>query len=415
MTASSPGNLPVAEPTSSAKRTARDVLPTHTGQVRPDQLIALATAVVLGGGVAVAATTTSGDRPAAAPAPAPSLTATSPAAAPSPSPSPSPSPTHRSASPKPTPTRSVTRQVAAKPLFPLPARPAYPAPCPPPPRQPGPPFHAPKPAVKTGDLPAPVAVVAHRSSVDPVRGKGMWLTTWADTRIDLTRVVAQARAGGLRQLWIRTGGSTSGWYGARFLDRLLPQAHRAGLKVIAWDFPTLSDPVADAHRAALVTRGTFAGERVDGFSPDIEEIYEGTFATPRRVAVYLSRVRRDAGALPLIATALRPLAGSLGGRPYRAMAPYVDAFAPMVYWSCNEPGAAAVSALRPLAKLRPVHLIGQSYDMAPEGGRHGLPTAREVWRFLDVARRYGAVGASLYVYDQTREPQWRALGRYPWR
>ena len=97
------------------------------------------------------------------------------------------------------------------------------------------------------------------------------------------------------------------------------------------------------------------------------------------------------------------------------MAPYVDAFAPMVYWSCNEPGAAAVSALHPLSKLRPVHLIGQSYNMGPEGGRHGLPTAREIWRFLDVAKRAGAVGASLYVYDQTRAPQWRALGRYPWR
>jgi hypothetical protein len=269
--------------------------------------------------------------------------------------------------------------------------------------------------VKTADLPAPVAIGRHRLHVDPVRGKGMWLTTWADTHINLARVVTQARAAGLHQLWIRTGGSTSGWYGAKFLDRLLPMAHRAGLEVIAWDFPTLSDPAADAARAALVTRGRFAGERVDGFSPDIEEIYEGTFDTPRRVAVYLSRVRRDAGDLPVVATVLRPLDGNLSTRPYRAMAPYVDAFAPMVYWSCNEPGAAALSALRPLSRLRPVHLIGQAYDMAPEGGRHGMPTAREIWRFVDVAKRAGAVGASLYVYDQTRAAQWRALGAYPWR
>src|SRR5439155_730644 len=83
------------------------------------------------------------------------------------------------------------------------------------------------------------------------------------------------------------------------------------------------------------------GEHVDGFSPDIEEIYEGTFDTSKRVAVYLSRVRRDAGALPVVATVLRPLDGSLSARPYRAMAPYVDAFAPMVYWSCTEPGVTA--------------------------------------------------------------------------
>jgi hypothetical protein len=269
--------------------------------------------------------------------------------------------------------------------------------------------------VKSAQLPGTVAVARHRVDVDPVRGKGMWLTTWADTRIDLARVVAQAHAAGLHQIWIRTGGTTSGWYGASFLARLLPQAHRAGIKVIAWDFPTRSDPVADARRAKLVTQATFAGQKVDGFSPDIEDIYEGTFDTSRRVAVYLSRVRRDAGALPIVATVLRPLNGDLSARPYRAMAPYVDAFAPMVYWSCTEPGAAALSALRPLARLRPVHLIGQSYNMAPEGGRHGLPSGREIWRFLDVAKRAGAVGASLYVYDQTRAPQWRALGRYPWR
>jgi hypothetical protein len=386
--------------------------------MRLERVIAATAVAVLGGGVAVAATTTDQpSRPAAhrqqqtsAPvSPGPTSTA---AGRHQPS-----KPAHRVATPSPTPRPTPTHSAAAPAggLFPLPAPPAYPHPCPPPPRPPGPPFHPPNPAVKPRQLPAPVAVPAHRRvDLGVIHGKGMWLTTWADTRIDLSAVVDRAKAAGLHQLWIRTGGTTSGWYGAGFLSRLLPKAHAAGIKVVAWDFPTLSDPVADARRAAVVIGGTFGGERIDGFSPDIEEIYEGTFDTPQRVAVYLSRVRREAGNLPVVATVLRPLDGSLRAHPYRAMAPYVDAFAPMVYWSCTEPGAAALSALRPLARLRPVHLIGQSYDMAAEGGRHGLPSAREIWRFLDVARRAGAVGASLYVYDQTRAPQWRALTRYPW-
>ena len=65
---------------------------------------------------------------------------------------------------------------------------------------------------------------------------------------------------------------------------------------------------------------------------------------------------------------MRPTDYQLATYPYRAEAPYVDVFAPMVYWSCNEPGALAAQSLRPLVKLRPVHLIGQSYDMADEGG-----------------------------------------------
>ena len=371
-------------------------------------LIAAGAVVVLAGGVAVAATgrddTASPGRPRAAatkaphvrtPSPTPSLT----------TPAPAPSPKHR----------PRTAEVVARPLFPLPAKPAYPRPCPPPPIPPGPPFKPPHPAVKAADLPAPVPVQKHRNvSLAAIRGKGMWLTTWPDTRLDVARVVARAQAAGLTQLWVRTGGSNQGWYGDRLLPALLPAAHAAGLRVVAWDFPTLSDPVADARRAAHVTRATFAGHRIDAFSPDIEEIAEGTFDSKRRVRLYLSLVRRDAGNLPVVATVLRPLTPALTGRPYRAMAPYVDAFAPMIYWSCNEPGATALSALRPLSKLRPVHLIGQSYDMGPEGGRHGRPTGREIWRFLDVAKRAGAVGASLYVYDQTRHPQWQALTRYPW-
>ena len=374
----------------------------------PTRVLAAAAAAVLAAGVAGAVTRGDGS--------------TSPVADALPSASPTvqasmPSPTaaarteNRPAAPAPQPSRAHR-----PPLYPLPARPAYPHPCPPPPVPPGPPVKPPKPAVKAANLPGPVAVPKHRRvDLAPVAGKGMWLTTWADSHLDVDRVVTKATRARLTQLWIRTGGSYQGWYGGRFLRALLPAAHAAGLEVVAWDYPTLSDPVADVGRAARAITGTFAGERIDAFSPDIEEIAEGTFDTRQRVQVYLSRLRLVAGDLPIVATVLRPLTPDLHGRPYRAIAPYVDAFAPMIYWSCNEPGATALSALRPLAKLRPVHLIGQSYNMGPEGGRHGMPTGREIWRFLDAGHRHGAIGASLYVYDQTRHEQWRALGRYPWR
>jgi hypothetical protein len=373
--------------------------------------VAAGAAVVLSAGVAVAATRGDGTRPTAEEAIRPT---------PTPSASPAATTTPRATrrprvEPRSSPQAKTPTPAAVQPLFPLPAPVADPKHCPPPPRPPGPPFVPPKPEVKSRHLPAAVQIPAHRKvDLAPVRAKGMWLTTWEDSRVDVPDVVAQAKAAGLTQLWVRTGGTYQGWYGAPLLTRLLPAAHAAGLQVVAWDYPTLGDPVADAARAAKVITGRFGGERIDAFSPDIEEIYEGTFDTPQRVRVYLSRVRVTAGNLPVIATVLRPLDGDLSARPYRAMAPYVDAFAPMIYWSCNEPGTTALSALRPLAKLRPVHLIGQSYNMGPEGGRPGMPTAREIWRFLDVAKRGGAVGASLYVYDQTRAPQWRALGHYPW-
>jgi WhiB family redox-sensing transcriptional regulator len=78
------------------------------------------------------------------------------------------------------------------------------------------------------------------------------------------------------------------------------------------------------------------------------------------------------------------------------------------------PGAAAAAALAALARLRPVHLIGQAYDMSEDGGRHGMPTGPEEWRFLDVARSAGAIGASFFDAETATAAEWAALGAYPW-
>lgn len=373
--------------------------------MRPDRLIAAGLAAAVLAAVGVAAAQTSGHST-RHPVAAPRISTPTPTVA---APTPTPSATKRSAKPKPASTNAAS-------YYPIPAPPAYPATgCPPRVLPPGPPFHPPTPSVATANLPAATPLVSRHVSLDAISGKGMWLTTWPDSTLDVGKVVAQAHAAGLHQLWIRTGGTPQGWYGRKFLDALLPAAHQAGIAVVAWDFPKLSDPVADAKRATLAVTGTFAGQHIDAFSPDIETIFEGTFNTARRVQLYLSIVRHAAGNMPIVATVMRPTPYQLSTYPYRAEAPYVDAFAPMIYWSCNEPGTLALQAFRALAKLRPVHLIGQSYDMAPEGGRRGLPSGREIWRFLDVAHRVGAVGASLYVYNETGPAQWAALGRYPWR
>lgn len=238
----------------------------------------------------------------------------------------------------------------------------------------------------------------------------MWLTVWPGTRVNAPAIVATARAAGLGQLWIRTGSTQDGFYGAAELKALVPDAHAAGIAVIAWDFSTLSDPAADAARAADALR-----DGADAFGADIESPAEGTYLTSRRVAYYLSLVRADAGARPVVAIVPRPTSYWLASYPYRAEAPYVDAFAPMVYWSCTEPGAAVSAAIAGLHKLRPVVPIGQDYDMASEGGRQGLPSGAEIWRFLDVARRAGALGASLYDFESGGQPQLAALGAYPWQ
>ena len=207
----------------------------------------------------------------------------------------------------------------------------------------------------------------------------MWLTVWPGSPLNVGRVIATARSAGLRQLWLRTGSSQNGFYGGPLLKLLVPAAHKAGISVIAWDFPTLSDPAADAARAALAFR-----MGADAFSPDIESPAEGTYLTARRVRYYLSLVRGIAGARPVIATVPRPDSYWLSVYPYSAEAPFVDAFAPMVYWSCTEPGAAVSEAITVLSRWRPVAPIGQTSTWDLLAVRPACP----------LPKRYGAFSTS---------------------
>ena len=292
--------------------------------------------------------------------------------------------------------------------------------CPPPPRPPAPPGPAPwRPSVLVPEtaLPEPVAVPDPQADLSALAGKGMFVWKYFQSEGgDADAIVRRAVAAGLRQIWVRVGDSQDGFYAGDVLNALVPRAHAAGLAVIGWGFPYLWDPVSDADWSAqaLAWRGP-DGSSLDGFSPDLELATEGVVLTERRVRVYLGLVRRAAGPKLIVATVYRPSDRLWNGRyPYAAIAAYVDAFAPMVYWGCLEPGETAARSVERLAPFRPVHVIGQGYDMTTEGGRAAAPTAEETVRFLDVARRRGAVGASFWVWQSMSAAQWSALAGFGW-
>lgn len=328
--------------------------------------------------------------------------------------SPAASPAAASPSPVPAPAPPPPPAPKAEPAGPIPAPEEKPqAGCPVPKRpssgKPWVPKPLPKPVVAESALPKPVATAGQKArDLATVSGKGVWVTNFAQTPVDPPALVARAKAAGLTNIWIRTGGK-QGYYGHQFLPELVPLAHAEGIAVIAWDFPYLSDPVADADRA----RRAFA-DGVDAFAPDIETSAEGTHATAARVTLYLSLVRAYAGDRPIAATVPRPTPLRRTSFPYKAFVPYADLFAPMVYWSCHEPGTLVIQSLHELGAMLPVAPVGQAYDMGEEGGRAGTPTREETWRFLDVARRGGAVGASLWTIERMGQGQYDALRDYPW-
>jgi hypothetical protein len=246
----------------------------------------------------------------------------------------------------------------------------------------------------------------------------MWIWEWGSTDGgNAAEMVQQAVSAGLHQLWIRVGDSMNGFYGADELDALVPVAHAHGIAVIAWGFPYLWDPVGDAGWTAQILDWRAAdGQRVDGYSADIEESTEGVMLSAQRAAVYLELVRQAAGSRPVVATVYPPTdVNWKGAYPYRAMAPYVDAFAPMVYWECTDPGTDSAQDVARLSTLRPVHVIGQAFNFAGEGGRTDSPSAAEIDEFLSAGRRAGALGASFWVWQEATSEEWGAVAGFPWR
>jgi len=310
------------------------------------------------------------------------------------------------------PTPSTTRAVAVAALGPVTLTGCPPSHPPPAPTTPG----HPSVLIPESALPMPPAALPRVSDLSAISGKGMWI--WQESRTSGGRVdaiVSQAVSVGLRQVWVRVGSSFDGFYGQSFLNALVPALHAKGVAVIGWGFPYLYDPVGDVAwtEKALAWRAS-AGDQLDGWSADIETASEGTALSGKRASTYLGLVRPLMGGRPLIATVYPPTDYWLARYPYQSMAPYIDAFAPMLYWSCREPGDYAAMAIKQLASLAPVHLIGQAYDMGPYGGRDGSPSGPEIARFLDVARRGGAKGASFWVWQYVTAPEWAALRTYRW-
>lgn len=318
------------------------------------------------------------------------------------------------AAPKPELPKPAAPAPAALP-FPIPAPPVQP-PCPSAPPVPlAPPRPLPPPAQPDTAVPPVPDPAPRQADLAPVTGKGMWLVNWPDSQIGVGNLVTQAKNAGLNQIWVRTGGSLQGYYGDGLLSQLLPLAHREHLSVIGWDFASLSNPQADAERARQALGFTVQGQRLDGFAPDIETSAEGAYSTSERVRWYLAQVDQYAGNRPVVLTVPRPTPSKVATYPYVEAAPFVDVFAPMDYWSCQEPGAVTATSIQFLAALhKPVAPVGQAYDMGPEGGRQGLPSAAETWRFLDTAHRSGAIGASFYQFLTAGPEQWWPLAAYPW-
>jgi len=236
-------------------------------------------------------------------------------------------------------------------------------------------------------------------------GKGMWI--WQPEKTegnDAQAIVARSVELGLTHLYVRTGSSWDGFYAGPFLDRILPVAHAARIRVYGWDFPRListSDDVARA--AAAVAYRTPGGHHIDGFAADIETQDEGTHLSSEAATEYSDGLRQAVGpAVPLVAVVPRPSTHMTEiAYPYAQVIARFDAVAPMVYWLNREPGTDVAGALTDLRVFdKPVFPVGQAYDGGSEGGRPGVPPPAELLQFFEVSYDQGAEGVSFWSWQE---------------
>ena len=280
---------------------------------------------------------------------------------------------------------------------------------------------APSPAPTVRPSPAPVsrarrpAKKAGKAARYIPHGTGMWTYMWDETEGgSARRIVAKAEATGLTHLYVRTGTRKGGFVGGPMLNELLPATKGTDIKVIAWDFPQLKNPVADARRLAAAARYRVPGApRVAAVAPDIETGSEGTILTNQRVATYMRTLRRLLPAdTSIIGVTPWPSEKRLGRYPFGGVAKYSDALAPMAYWVNRDPGTVAAQTMRRLKKYgKPIMPIGQAYDPRIDvpGLKWGPPSRAQVAEFLRTSRRHGAPAASLWVWQFASRGQWQAL------
>jgi hypothetical protein len=278
-------------------------------------------------------------------------------------------------------------------------------------------------SVDVGTARADAGAPANDPAWQAVSGKGMWFTNYLPHHSDVNALVRAAQRAGLTHLYAEVAISQFGFYGRNSLDRLLPAAHAAGIKVVGWVYPTLTDVASDVRLTQTVaTYRTPSGDQVDGVATDIEEV-----TTESAVYAYGQMLRTLLGPNELlVASVLHPLTHA--DYPYGAIGALWNVVAPMDYWhgrhdhvyTSAEVGRFLTTSLTTLRAAiggaTAIEETGQSYDMYTDDGSGGTdaPTATELRTELATVRQAGCIGASYFEWQTMTQSEWQTLSAAAW-
>jgi hypothetical protein len=256
-----------------------------------------------------------------------------------------------------------------------------------------------------------------------VAGKGMWFQNYLPHHSDIEALVQAARQAGLSHLYAEVAISRLGFYGRNTLDRLLPVAHAAGIKVIGWVYPYLQDIATDVRLTQEVALyQTPSGDKVDGVASDMEEV-----TSESAIYSYGQVLRALLGPDEvMVANVLHPLTHA--SYPYGALAGTWNVVAPMDYWHGRHLHAYSAADVRRfvqtslttlqavLGTSTPIEEVGQTYDMYTDdgAGERDAPTAAELAADLAIVKQLHCIGASYFAWQTASPAEWQVLSATRW-
>lgn len=275
-----------------------------------------------------------------------------------------------------------------------------------------------------------------RTPIAGVYGKGMWLFFTDNpvddiyyAHLDPNAIVGRASRAGLRYVELRFTYGAYWEIGAQAkptIDAIVDGLAAHGIATIAWTVPRdLSfEDLAASVRAAYYR--TANGTPVRGLAIDIERGDDFMGDAPEGNAAlwkYVALVRRALGSHYLIVSNvedayLEHLDET--SYPYAEIARESSVVQPMAYWRMvkgkTTPDQVRAILRESYAAVRraagngvPISIGGQT-----AAGPAGPPSPGEILASLEASREVGAVGECFFAWNDTRNDQWEALGRYPW-
>jgi len=198
---------------------------------------------------------------------------------------------------------------------------------------------------------------------------------------------------------------------------LLRRAHANDMRVVAWYYPQIVDPLRDRRRLEALVDFRVRGERFDAIALDIESRQVLDVAERnRRVVELAGQVRKAAGgravgAIVYPAVQLEVVNPALWPNfPYGRLARHVDVWLPMAYWTYRaEPYRDAVRYTQESVRRLRNNLGDTDAAVHPIGGLGALSNPEDYAGLVRAARRVHALGWSVYDADTTATTAWRLL------